>query len=90
MLQLTINCISSNILTTLSLSNSIVWDDCEGILVTGTGVVRTEDVVCLWEVVAVSTGDGCWVLLICHIVDEDRVPDIRIHTSHIQREWNTP
>ena len=90
MLQLTINCISSNILTTLSLSSSIVWDDCEGILVTGTGVVRTEDVVCLCGVVAVSTGDSCWVLLICHIVDEDRVPDIRIHTSHIQREWSTP
>ena len=47
----------------------------------GTGVIRTEDVVCLCEVVTVSTGDGCWVLLICHIVDEDRVPDIRIHTS---------
>ena len=71
--KLTINCISSNIVTTLSLSNSIVWDDCEGILVTGTGVVRTEDVVCLCEVVTVmiSTGEGCWVLLICHIVDED-------------------
>ena len=71
-------------LTALSLSSSIVWDDCEVILVTGTGVVRTEDVVCLCEVVTVSTGDGCWVLLICHIVDEDRVPDIRIHICHIQ------
>ena len=51
---------------------------------TGAGVVRTEGVVCPCEVVAVSTGDGCWVLLICHIVDEDSVPDIRIHISHIQ------
>ena len=75
---------SSHILTVLSLSSSIEWDDCEGILVTGTGVVRTKGVVCLCEVVTVSTGDGCWVLLICHIVDEDRVPDIGIHTSYIQ------
>ena len=88
--KLTVNSVSSDILTALSLSHSIVWDDCEGILVTGTGVVRTEDVVCLCEVVTVSTGEGCWILLICHIVDEDRVPDIRIHTSHIQREWSTP
>ena len=86
----TVNSVSSDILTALSLSNSIVWDDCEGILVTGTGVVRTEDIVCLCVVVTVSTGDSCWVLFICHIVDEDRVPDIRIHTSHIQREWSTP
>ena len=57
---------------------------------TGAGVVRSEGVVCLCEVVAVGTGDGCWVLLICHIVDEDRVPDIRIYFSHIQREWSTP
>ena len=72
------------------MSSSIVWDDCEGILVTGTGVVRTKDVVCLCEVATVSTGDGYWVLLICHIVNEDRVPDIRIHISYIQREWSTP
>ena len=70
-------------MTLLSLSSSIEWDNCEGILVTRTGVVRTKGVVCLCEVVTVSTGDGCWVL-ICHIVDEDRVPDIRIHTSYIQ------
>ena len=55
---------------------------------TGTVVVRTEGVVCHSEVGAVSTGDWCPV--ICPIVDEDRVPDIRIHTSHIQGEWSTP
>ena len=88
--KLTVNGVSSSILTALSLSSSIVWDDCEGILVTGTGVVRTENVVCLCEVMTVSTGDGCWVLLICHIVDEDRVPDIRILISHIQSEWCFP
>ena len=50
---------------------------------TRTRVVRTEGVVCLCEVVAVNTRDGGWVL-ICYIVDEDSVPDIRIHISHIQ------
>ena len=48
---------------------------------TGTGVVRTEDVVRLCEVVAVGTGDGCMVVLECHIVDEDSVPDITIQRS---------
>ena len=71
-----------------SLSSSIEWDDCEDILVTGTGVVRSEGVVCLSDISTVSTGDGCWA--VCHIVDEDRVPDIRINTSHIQREGSTP
>ena len=56
---------------TVSLSSSIEWDDCEDILVTGTGVVRSEGVVCLSDISTVSTGDGCWV--VCHIVDEDRV-----------------
>ena len=61
---------------------------------TVTEVVRSEDVVRVSDVDAVSTEDGCWVVLICHIVDEDRVasyiPDIRINTSHIQREWCSP
>ena len=88
--KLTVNGVSSNILTGLPLPNSIMWDNCKGILVTGTGDVRTKDVVCLCEVVTVSTGDRCWVLLVCHIVDEDRVPDIRILISHIQSEWCSP
>ena len=74
----------------LALSTSIVWDDCEGIHVTGNGMVGNEYVVCLCEVAAVSTGDRCWVLLIRNIVDEDKVPDVMIHTSHIQRKWRTP
>ena len=45
---------------------------------------------CLSDSDTVSTEDGCWVVLICHVVDEDRVPDIRINTSHIQREWSSP
>ena len=71
-----------------TLSSSIEWDDCEDILVTGTEVVRSEGVVCLSDIDTVSTGEGC--LVVCHIVDEDRVPDIRINTSHIQREGSTP
>ena len=85
---ITLCSISSDIPTAVSLSSSIEWDDCEVILVTGTGVVRSEGVVCLSDISTVSTGDGCWV--VCHIVDEDRVPDIRINTSHIQREGSTP
>ena len=61
---------------------------CEDKLVTGTEVVRSEGVVCLNDIDTVSTGDDCW--FICHIVDEDRVPDIRINISHIQREGSTP
>ena len=81
---LTLYSISSNILTALSLTSSIEWNDCEDILVTGTGVVRSEGVVCLSDIVDVF----CVVYHI--IVDEDRVPDIRINISHIQREGSTP
>ena len=41
---------------------------------TVTEVVRIEDVVRISDVDTVSslsTEDGCWVVLICHIVDED-------------------
>ena len=72
--------------TPVALSSSILWDDCEAVLVTGTGVGNGEGVVWLCEVVTVSTGDGCWAVLICHIGDEDSVPDVRIHPRHIQGE----
>ena len=52
-------------------------------------IVRSEGAVCLSDIGTVGTEDGCWIGLICHVVDEDRVPDIRIHTSHIQREWRS-
>ena len=52
--------------------------------------VRAEGVVCLCEVVAVGTGHGCWVVLVCHIGDEDSVPDVRVLPTHIQRERSTP
>jgi len=58
--------------------------------VAGTGAGSGEGVVWLCEVVAVSTGDGCWVVLICHIGDEDSVPDVRIHPRHIQGEGRAP
>ena len=89
-LMLTIQNISSDIGTALSLASSIDWDDREVVHMTRTEVVRSEGVVCLSDIDTVSTEDGCWVVLICHIVDEDRVPDIRINTSHIQREWSSP
>ena len=89
-LILTIENISRDKGTPLSLASSIEGDDREVVHMTRTEVVRSEGVVCLSDIDTVSTEDGCWVVLICHIVDEDRVPDIRINTSHIQREWSTP
>ena len=56
----------------------------------GTGVGSGEGVVWLCEAVTVSTGNGCWVVLICHIGDEDSVPDVRIHPRHIQGEGRAP
>ena len=51
---------------------------------------KVEGVVCLCEVVAVGAGHGCWVGLVCHIGDEESVPDVRVHPTHIQRERSTP
>ena len=90
MVIITIKSVYSDIVAGLSLPSSIERSDCEGILVAGAGVGRSEGVVCLSDIGAVSTGDNCWAGLICHIVDEDRVPDIRINSSHIQREWSSP
>ena len=55
-----------------------------------TEVVRSEGVDCLSDIGTVSTGDGSWIVLICHILDEDRVHDIRINTSHILRPGSHP
>ena len=54
---------------------------------TGAGVLRSEDTVCLSDIGTVRIR---YCGLICHIVHEDSVADIRIHISHIQREWSTP
>ena len=81
---------SRDIAAALSLASPIEWDNREVVHMTRTEVVRSEGVVCLSDIDAVSTEDGCWVVLICYIVDEDRVPDIRINTSYIQRKWSSP
>ena len=76
--------------TVFSLASSIEWRDREVVHMTRTEVVRSEGVDCLSDIGTVSTGDGSWIVLICHILDEDRVPDIRINTSHIQRPGSLP
>ena len=77
-------------MTPAPLPSSIQRDDCKAVVVAGTGLVRAESVVWLCEVETVSTGDICGTVLICHIHDEERVPDVRLHSRHIQREWTTP
>ena len=74
----------------LSQASSIGWDDGEVVHMTRTEVVRSEGVVGLSDIGTVSTEDVCCPVLICHILDEDRVPDIMINTSHIQIPGITP
>ena len=73
-----------------SQTSSIGWDDGEVVHMTTTEVVRSEGVVGLSDIGTVSTEDVCWPVLICHILDEDRVPDVMINTSHIQRPGSSP
>ena len=87
-LELT-TCNSRNV-TPLSQASSIGWDDGEVVHVTRTEVVRSEGVVGLSDIGTVSTEDVCWPVLICHILDEDRVPDVMINTCHIQRPGSSP
>ena len=73
----------SDILT-LSLTHFIKWKDCEEILVTGTGIVRSEGVVGISDIVDVFC-------IVCHnIIDGDSVPDTKSITRHIQREGSIP
>ena len=74
--------------TPLSQASSIGWDDGEVVCIPRKKVVRSEGVVGLSDIGTVSTEDVC--CLIGHILDEDRVPDIMINTSHIQRPGSTP
>ena len=67
-----------------------MWNYREEVLVARTEVVRGEGVVGLSDIGTVSTEDVCWSLLICYILDEDRVPDVMINTSHFQRPGSTP
>jgi len=89
-LELTIYKCSHHRLTSVPLSDSIIWDDCEAVLVTWTGVGSGKVVVWLYEVVTVITWHIYWVVLICHIGDEDSVPDVRINPRHIQGEGRAP
>ena len=76
--------------TPLSQASSIGWDYCEAVHMTRTEVVRSEGVVSFSDISTVSTEDVCWTVLICHILDEDRVPDVMINTSHIQTRGSSP
>ena len=76
--------------TPLPQASSIGWDDGEVVHMTRTEVVRSEGVVGLSDIGTVSTEDVCWPVLICHILDEDRIPDVMINTSHIQRPGSSP
>ena len=62
----------------LSLPSFIPRDDSEVKLVVWTEMVGSKGVVCLSDVGIVDT---CWVVLICHIVDEDRI--LNVITSYI-------
>ena len=74
----------------LSLTCSIGWSDSDVILMRGTEVVGSEGIACLSNVCAVCAVHNHWVVFICHVLDKDRVPDIIIHTSHIQRPGSSP
>ena len=82
--------ISSDIMIALSLASSIEWCNREVVHKTRTEVVRIEGVDCLSDIGTVSTVDGSWAVLMRHILDHDRVPDIMINTSHIQRPGRPP
>ena len=69
--------ICSDIATALSLASSVEWNNSEVVHMTRTEVVRREGVVCISDVVTIGTGDNCWIVLISHVVDDDRVPDVR-------------
>ena len=66
--------IFSDIATALSLAN---WNNSEVVNMTRAEVVRSEGVVCISDVVTIDTGDNCWIVFVSHVVDDDRVPDVR-------------
>ena len=67
----------SDIMTALSLASSVEWNNSEGVHMTRIKVARSEGVVGISDVVTISTENNCWIVLICHDVDDDRVPDVR-------------
>ena len=48
-------------------------------------MVGSEGIECLSNVCAVCAVHNHWVVFICHVLNEDRVPDIMI-----QRPWSSP
>ena len=76
--------------TAISFTSSIEWNNRNVVNIRVTKVLVCEGVVCLIDIHTVSTEVVCCTVLICHIVYEDRVPDIRVDISHIQREWRSP
>lgn len=85
--KLTVNNGSSVILSGISRSKFIVWGDSDGIVVTWNREDRFEHEVCPSEAAIVSSEaatvsseaatvsrwNGCWILLICIIIDVDTV-----------------
>ena len=69
--------IFSDIATALSLANLVEWNNSEVVHMTRAEVARSEGVVGISDVVTIDTGDNCWIVLISHVVDDDRVPDVR-------------
>ena len=69
--------IFSDIATALSLANLVEWNNSEVVHMTRIKVARSEGVVGISDVVTISTGDNCWIVFVCHVVDDDRVPDVR-------------
>ena len=64
-------------MTALSLASSVEWNNSEVVHMTRIKVARSEGVVGISDVVTISTENNCWIVLICHDVDDDRVPDVR-------------
>ena len=75
---------------TFSFASSIKWDYREVVHMATTNVVRSEFILGVCDVDTISTGNGTYVVHVCNIVDDNRVPDIRINSSNIQGPWSSP
>ena len=75
---------------TFSFASSIKWDYREVLHMATTNVVRSEYILGVCDVDTISTGNGTYVVHVCNIVDDNRVPDIRINSSNIQGPWSSP
>ena len=74
-----------------SSSCSIEWSDSEGEGVTRERVGRGEGELGESEVVTDITGHiSRWLRLVSDIGNEERVSDVKLHSSHIQSEGSSP